>query len=75
VGWPGEHFVAHGLALKAAAPAGTHLFTIANGELQGYIATPEAVARGAYEATNAVFSVANGPRFVARTLDLIRALG
>jgi len=75
VGWPGEHFVAHGLALKAAAPAGTCLITIANGELQGYIATPEAVARGAYEATNAVFSVENGPRLVARTLDLIRALG
>lgn len=71
VGWPGEHFVAHGLALKAAAPAETFLLTLANGELQGYIATPEAVARGAYEATNAVFDVCNGPRFVERTLTLI----
>lgn len=71
IGWPGEHFVAHGLALKAAAPAGTFLVTLANGELQGYIATPEAVARGAYEATNAVFDVANGPRFVERTLALL----
>lgn len=75
VAWPGEHFVSHGLALKAAAPAGTHLITLANGELQGYIATPEAVARGAYEATNAVFSVANGPRFVERTLALLAAAG
>jgi hypothetical protein len=71
VGWPGEHFVAHGLALKAAATSGTFLVTLANGELQGYIATPEAVAHGAYEATNALFDVANGPRFVERTLALL----
>lgn len=75
VGWPGEFFVEHGLALKAAAPAGTFLVTLANGELQGYIATPGAVARGAYEATNAVFTVDNGPRFVERTLALIAAMG
>ncbi|MBL9199655.1 MAG: neutral/alkaline non-lysosomal ceramidase N-terminal domain-containing protein [Opitutaceae bacterium] len=75
VGWPGEFFVEHGLALKAAAPPGTFLVTLANGELQGYIATPAAVARGAYEATNAIFSVANGPRFVERTLDVIAAAG
>jgi hypothetical protein len=70
VAWPGEFFVEHGLALKARAPD-TFLITLANGELQGYIATPEAVARGAYEATNAIFDVENGPRFVERTLALI----
>lgn len=71
VAWPGEFFVEHGLALKARAPAGTWLVTLANGELQGYVATPEAVARGAYEATNAIFTVENGPRFVERSLALI----
>jgi neutral ceramidase len=73
--WPGEFFVEHGLALKAQAPEGTHLVTLANGELQGYIATPEAVRRGYYEATNAVFTVDNGPRFVERSLALIADLG
>ena len=75
VGWPGEFFVEHGLALKTAAPPGTFLVTLANGELQGYIATPAAVARGAYEATNAIFSVDNGPRFVERALELVAAAG
>ena len=60
---------------KAAAPAGTFIVTLANGQLQGYIATPEAVTRGYYEATNAIFSVANGPRFIERTLALIREVG
>ncbi|MGH8018340.1 MAG: neutral/alkaline non-lysosomal ceramidase N-terminal domain-containing protein [Opitutaceae bacterium] len=69
-GWPGEFFVEHGLALKARVP-GTFLITLANGEMQGYIATPEAIARGAYEATNAIFKVENGPRFVERSLALI----
>ncbi|MBP8256607.1 MAG: neutral/alkaline non-lysosomal ceramidase N-terminal domain-containing protein [Opitutaceae bacterium] len=71
VGWPGEFFVEHALALKSRAPVGTHVITLANGQLQGYIATPKAVESGYYEATNAVFSVENGPRFVEATLDLI----
>jgi neutral ceramidase len=44
---------------------------MANGELQGYIVTPEAAARGVYEATNAVFGPENGPRFVETTLALL----
>lgn len=71
VAWPGEFFVEHGLALKARAPRGTYVVTLANGQLQGYIATPEAVARGYYEATNAIFSADNGPRFVEETLALL----
>lgn len=71
IAWPGEFFVEHGLALKEKAP-GTILVTIANGELQGYIATPAAVARGAYEATNAVFRIENGPRFVERSVRMVQ---
>jgi neutral ceramidase len=74
VAWPGEFFVEHGLALKARA-ADTFLITLANGELQGYIATPEAIVRGACEATNAVFAVENGLRFVERTLALLAEAG
>ena len=70
VGWPGELFVEHALALKARASS-VYVITLANGELCGYIATPAAVSQGAYEATNAIFTVANGPRFVEQTLTLL----
>ncbi|HRE79501.1 MAG TPA: neutral/alkaline non-lysosomal ceramidase N-terminal domain-containing protein [Opitutaceae bacterium] len=74
VAWPGEFFVEYGLAVKAKAPPGTFLVTLANGQLQGYIATPKALAQGYYEATNAIFSVDNGPRFVEKTLALLEEL-
>lgn len=74
VAWPGEFFVEYGLAVKAKAPPGTFLVTLANGQLQGYIATPKALAEGYYEATNAIFSVENGPRFVDKTLALLKEL-
>ena len=72
VAWPGEFFVEHGLALKAQAP-GTILVTLANGELQGYIATDAAAQAGHYESRNAVFAPANGRRFVDASLALLRA--
>ena len=72
VHWPGEFFVEYALEVKAAVPQ-AFVVTLANGELQGYIVTPEAVARGVYEAGNAVFAAANGRRVVAATLDLLRA--
>lgn len=71
VAWPGEFFVEYALELAAAAPRDTFLITLANGELQGYIATAEAEQRAYYEATNAVFSSANGSRFVQATLALL----
>jgi neutral ceramidase len=74
VGWPGEFFVEYALAVRAAAPQ-TFVVTMANGELQGYIVTAEAAARGVYEATNALFHHANGPRVVAATLALLQTLG
>jgi len=70
VGWPGEFFVEYGLELKRRAP-GTFVITLANGELQAYIVTAEADARGFYEARNALFSHENGPRVVEATLALI----
>lgn len=70
VAWPGEVFVEYALALKQKVPD-AFLITLANGELQGYLVTPEAATRGVYEAGNAVFSPANGTRLVAGTLDLL----
>lgn len=73
VGWPGEFFVEYALALRAAAPD-TFVITLANGELQGYIVTPEAAAAAVYESTNAIFAPSNGGRFVAATLALLAAV-
>ncbi len=70
VGWPGEFFVDYALEVRRCAP-GTYVVTLSNGELQGYIVTPEAAARGGYEASNAIFAPENGASFVAATLDLI----
>jgi len=68
--WPGEFFVEYALRVKAAVP-NTFVITLANGELQGYIATPDAVRAGYYEARNAVFDASNGERIVERTLALL----
>ncbi|QYM78526.1 hypothetical protein K0B96_14670 [Horticoccus luteus] len=73
VAWPGEFFVEFGLAVKARS-ADTFLVTIANGELQGYIVTDEAVAKGYYESLNAVFAASNGARFVEATAALVARL-
>lgn len=68
--WPGEFFVEYALEVKARSPH-TFIITMANGELQGYIVTPEAAARGMYEATNALFSPDNGKQIVEATLGLL----
>ena len=70
--WPGEFFVEYALEVKAQSPH-TFVITLANGELQGYIVTPEAAKRGGYEATNALFSPDNGRRIVEATLALLAA--
>lgn len=69
--WPGEFFVEYALEVKAASPR-TFVVTLANGELQGYIVTPDAAARGIYESYNAIFSPANGRRMVDATRALLR---
>ena len=73
VGWPGEFFVEYALELRRRSP-GTFVVTMANGDLQGYIVTEEAAARGCYEATNAVFAHSTGPRFIAATLALLAGI-
>jgi len=70
VGWPGEIFVEHALALKAQAP-NTFVISLANGELQGYIATEAAAIEGGYEATNALFAPRSGSLLVAESLQLL----
>lgn len=71
VAWPGEFYVEYALEVKRAIP-GSQVITLANGELQGYIVTPAAVAAGRYEAGNAVFSAENGATFVSTSLTLLK---
>ncbi len=73
-GWPGEFFVEYGLAVKSRAPTKTFVITIANGELHGYIVTPEAEQAGGYEAKLSLFPAATGQIFVEKTLEIIGEL-
>jgi len=73
VSWPGEVFVEFALAVKDQC-ANTFVITLANGELQGYQVTAEAVTEGGYEASNALFqSPDTGQRLVETTIKLCRA--
>ncbi|MCX6935332.1 MAG: neutral/alkaline non-lysosomal ceramidase N-terminal domain-containing protein [Verrucomicrobia bacterium] len=74
VGLPGELFTEYALAIKQGA--GTRIFVVSlvNGELQGYVVTPEAAAAGGYEATNAMFAPESGGILVKTALALVTRL-
>ena len=74
VGWPAETFVDFALELKSSRP-GVQLITLANGELQGYLVTQEAVDGGGYEASNALFESPKSARLLMQaSLQLLRDL-
>lgn len=75
VGLPGELFVEYGLQIKKHAPCPVTVVSLAGGELQGYIATPEAEAIGSYEANNSLFAPESGRRMAEAALRLMRQLG
>ena len=71
VGWPGEAFVEFALEIKANR-RDCFLISMANGELQGYLVTEDAVLQGTYEALNALYaSPAPGRLLVEKTLELL----
>lgn len=70
VGIPGECFTEYALAVKRGARRKTFVVSLVNGELKGYVVTPEALAAGGYEATNAVFAPAAGAILVKTALAL-----
>lgn len=74
VGWPCELFTEYALTLKQRAPVPTHAICLANGELQGYIVTPDAAAAGGYEAANSLFTPETGQLLVARGMELVEEL-
>jgi hypothetical protein len=74
VAWPGEQFVEYSLALKKRAEHPVFVISLANGELQGYIATEEAAEAGSYEAAFAMFKPESGDYLVKTSLQLIKEL-
>lgn len=70
VGWQGEVFVEYSLAVKEKA-ANTFVVSLANGELQGYVATKEAAEEGGYEASNSIFTYETGALFMNKTMELL----
>jgi neutral ceramidase len=74
-GWPGEAYVEFGLAVKARHRH-CRVICLANGELQGYLVTDEAVRHRHYEAMNALLaSPESGQRLVEATLRLAEGRG
>jgi neutral ceramidase len=72
VAWQGEIFIEYWLEIKKQLK-NTFLITLANGELQGYIVTPEAARLGIYEASNAIFDHKGGDVLVNATLGLFKS--
>ncbi len=71
VGLPGECFTEYALMLKSRAGKGVFAVSLVNGELQGYIVTPQAAAAGGYEATNSLFSPQSGQIMVDAALEIL----
>ena len=74
-GWPGECFVEFALKVKAQRPD-CCVISMANGELQGYLVTEEAMQKRWYEAMNSLFSSPEaGMTLVNVTLEMLRDQG
>lgn len=73
-GWPGEFFVEYGLETKRLADSPVFISTLSNGELHGYVVTPEAEAARGYEAQMSLFPATAGSLFVEKTIELIGEL-
>jgi neutral ceramidase len=70
VGWPGEVFAEFALEIRRRHRT-AHVITLANGELQGYLVTANAVRDRTYEAANAIFaSPSSAELLVKATLKL-----
>lgn len=74
VGWPGEVFVEFAIELRQKFP-NAHIVTVANGHLDGYLVTQQAVDQKAYESGIALFaSPQSGELLVATSEKLLTAI-
>jgi hypothetical protein len=71
---PGELFVEFGLRLKKRAPGRAFVVTLANGETQGYIVTPQAQAAGCYEAGYSTYRPEAGTLLADTAVRLMKRL-
>ncbi|WP_432799547.1 neutral/alkaline non-lysosomal ceramidase N-terminal domain-containing protein [Poriferisphaera sp. WC338] len=72
--WPAEVFVEFAIACQAYC-GHINIMTCANGEMQGYLVTTQAIQEGGYEACNAIYaSPESGERLVAITNRLYAGL-
>jgi neutral ceramidase len=72
IGWPGEMFVEFAIELKQGIK-NSFPISYANGELQGYLVTRQAVDEGGYESANAIFqSPQSGEMLVNATIELLK---
>lgn len=69
IGLPGELFVEYSLEIKRRAGIRSFVVSLVNGDMQGYIVTPEASVKGCYEAANALFAPETGQRMINAALD------
>jgi hypothetical protein len=75
IAFQGELFVEFGLELKSRIPK-AFVISYANGELQGYLVTQQAVDEGGYESANAIFqSPLSGDLLVKKAIELLAAPG
>ena len=71
-GWPGECFVEFALKVKAQRPE-CSVISLANGELQGYLVTEEAMQKRWYEAMNSLFASPEAWMMLVNvTLEMLR---
>jgi hypothetical protein len=74
IAWPGEFFVEFQLAVRQQFPDAA-IITCANGDLQGYVVTQDAIDQKRYEAGNAMLkSTDAGDIVVRQTLTMLREL-
>ena len=74
VGWPGEVFVDFARHVMAVDPRAA-VITLANGDVQGYLVTQDAIDQGAYEAGNAIFQSPDAGRLLVQaTLERLQQL-
>jgi neutral ceramidase len=72
VGWPGEAFVEFALKMKAQHP-NCCVISMANGELQGYLVTEEAMQKRWYEGMNSLFASPESGMILAHmALEMLR---
>lgn len=70
LGLPGELFVDYGREIKRRSSGRVVPVSLVNGELQGYICTPEAEAAGGYEASNSLYAPEAGSILVEAGLAM-----